>query len=742
MTSTPSAREFLFDGLKRILGDDGLAIGDGLSPSDQQRDYAQRWCETICRGIESHQSDRLAPASIMMASADTGTGKTLGYGVPLLLRASMGVKVGIATYSHALQTQFLGTPDKKGDLIRIADWLAQLGLGNLVIRRRVGRQAFISLSAVESLIARLRQHRAEEGLTVADLQELEPLVEFAMNANAGSPYSSGLIEDLVEELGGELPLGILPSSICLGLDSSPEDNFRYDEHLEQAEKADVVIFSHSYLSSCAQFRRGRLLDAPIDTLVVDEADRLADVAASSLRHDLSLRRCAKSITNIAGVEGKHAAELLDRVGELAHLAHRRHGEKAIALAEMTNDTKRTLAQNAAMALIALQAVIAKLKKRRNVSAEDLAELGDSEIALARFVRAADGTQSGDYGGGFLGAVSFSPIHSLPSISVLPVDQGAVMARLWDTDQEGGEDTRHTFSSVLLTSATLGVPGHFAEARERFQNIAYELGVRMQGLSKTGQFAQKPELDLWGSFEPEKFGGVRFILADPALPSPTLGPDEDNVAELNGEWLQYAASMVREASKSGGRTLVLCNSYKDVMLLAEALTQNGAANVIEQLRGRSSVDCQNRFLENEQAIWLSPTSWEGVNLPGAIQNLVVLRLPFGTIDATTRALLHAKGKYSDTAAKNILYARMMNATKRKLRQGIGRPIRSKSDKARIWIADARFPLSPSSQLPLRHPGVLQYSRMSRFEALHAVVPQRFQRALENASVMLRNGEVIG
>lgn len=742
MSSHPSAREFLFENIERILGDNGLAARDGIVASAQQREYARRWCEAICRGVEGQQKDGKAPPSMMLASADTGTGKTIGYGVPLLLRASMGVKVGVATYTHALQTQFLGTPGKKGDLVRIADWLAELGLGNLVIRRRVGRQAFISLSAVESLIARMRQHREEEGLHESDLEELEPLVEFAMNANSGSQFSSGLIDDLIDELGGELPLGIMPSSICLGIDSSPEDSVRYEEHLEQAENADVVIFSHAYLASSAQFRSGRLMDAHIDVMVVDEADRLAEVAASAFRHDLSLRRCAKSLAQIGGSDGGHAAELLNEVATLAHEAHLRKAEKAVALLEMMPSTKNQLVEKVGKAHKAIKTLISKLKSKGGTSGQDLSELTEIEVGLSRFIGAADSNDAGDYGNGFLGAVSYSPIHSLPSISVMPLDQGVIISRLWDMDLEAESEDGNPPCAVLLTSATLGVPGNFAEAKDRFKVIGYELGVRLNGKSRSGRFAQKPELDLWGSFEPEKFGGVRYILADPSLPRPTATQlDEDANAVLNEQWLAYAVKMVSEAKKAGGRTLVLCSSYKDVRTLADLLARSGVKGVVEQVRGMSGSLCQERFLENKESVWISPTAWEGVNLPGAIQNLVILRIPFRGADPTTRALLRAKSRYSGIDVESIMHAIRMNAAKRKLRQGTGRPIRSKDDKARIWIADPRFPLSPASQLPLRHPGALKYANIRRFEGFHAVIPKRFQRALENASVMLENGTVI-
>ena len=84
---------------------------------------------------------------------------------------------------------------------------------------------------------------------------------------------------------------------------------------------------------------------------------------------------------------------------------------------------------------------------------------------------------------------------------------------------------------------------------------------------------------------------------------------------------------------------------------------------------------------------------------------------------------------------------MNGTKRKLRQGLGRPIRTATDQARYWIADPRFPRHPNSSIALRHPESLVYSTAKQFTGLHAVVPYRFDGALENAEILLKNGEII-
>lgn len=729
--SSPTARQFIFDGLARILGDGGLALRDGFSASPAQRDYAQRWAEAICRSVEGRALDPASAASLVLSAADTGTGKTIGYAVPSMLRAAMGVKVAISTYTHALQQQYIGSPGRPGDLVRIAGWIHELGYGNLKIARRVGQQAFVSASATQALLQRMRLERDELGLTAQELRELDLLVEFSMEANEGK--NSGLIEDLREEYGGELPLGITAASICLSADSDEDDSRAYLEHIERAENADVLLISHAYLAATAAYRSGKLLEhGEIDSLVIDEGDRLIDVADSAFRFDTSMRRMSAALDLLGTAASKRASDAMKAMTEVAQSANP-DNLRALATCTLTPKMSAELMASAKAASTLINQVLKTAKASANMNAETKSTLEAGLYAIDRFMNTAE---SEGEGGMFMSAISYSPLRSLPSISVMPRSPGRILSKVWRSGRDEGTDIPAPIKSVMLTSATLGNTGHFQSARERYRTVAGELGIDLTGTATN----QRPELDLWASFEPEKFGQVRFVVADPSVPAPVQGIDDFEKAVLDESWTQYAVAMIRKAKQTGGRTLVLCNSYHDTNVLAQMLVDAGE-KVIQQLRGQSTKDLEPAFLEDPAAIWLSPTAWEGLNLPGAIQNLVVTRLPFGSVDVTTRAILTAYGRYTEQAAQKIVIGKMMNATKRKLKQGIGRPIRSKTDRAVIWIADPRFPMAAESQIPLRHPGKIEYSQIQRYPAMHSVLPKRFMPALERASVLLKSGEVI-
>jgi Rad3-related DNA helicase len=125
----------------------------------------------------------------------------------------------------------------------------------------------------------------------------------------------------------------------------------------------------------------------------------------------------------------------------------------------------------------------------------------------------------------------------------------------------------------------------------------------------------------------------------------------------------------------------------------------------------------------------------------IQNLVITRLPLQQVDEVNRALLTAQGRMTQVAVQSLVQAIAMNTAKRLFRQGMGRAIRARTDKARIWIADPRFPVPARSPLLQRYPDKITFGSSKPLAAFHAVVPTRFEVALNHTAVLLKNGEIL-
>jgi ATP-dependent DNA helicase DinG len=717
-------RDHLFGTLVKCLGDGGLAAKDGFEVQPGQRDYAQRWTETLARALED-RGGRSARPHLLMLGADTGTGKTIGYAVPALTLAAAGQRVAIATNTHMLQRQMLGTKDKPGDLVRVAGWLSDLGQGQIRIARRVGWQAFISAAAVMDAIIDLRAERGES-VTAAQMRDVEDLMEWAQQANEGR--CSGLIEDALELFDGELPAGLMPSEVCLSSDCPEQDRFAYETHIEASEAADVVIMTHQYMASSALYRRGKLSERGFTALVVDEADRLVDAAASTFRFNLSLRRLEATLAKIPGKAAESASELTAIAAQA--VAEAPFGKRGRALALAVVGQARQA--NILGCLSNLAAAIGKVSRKGDLEVMQKADLEEAAFVLGRVT-------NGKQGDVFAAAISISPTKRFPSISMVPIAPGRLLSKIWTADDAlqahvDGEEVQK-LSAVLFTSATLGVPGRVADPAQRFKSVAYALGV-----PTTSDERVVVDTRLWEQFEPVKFGAIRFIIADPSLSSPVLSVDDDSAAILNDEWVSYAADMVRKASGAGGRTLVLTRSYRETAMLSSLLQdQNG--RLIEQVREGGLAACVEPFVQDPKSVWISPSAWEGLNLPGMIQNLVITRLPLQQVDEVNRALLTAQGRMTQVAVQSLVQAIAMNTAKRLFRQGMGRAIRARTDKARIWIADPRFPVPARSPLLQRYPDKITFGSSKPLAAFHAVVPTRFEVALNHTAVLLKNGEIL-
>lgn len=713
--------------LLQCLGPGGLAMHDGFIAQPSQQDYSQRWAQTIAQSIEAHAQGNLRP-HLLLSGADTGTGKTIGYAVPALAMAAMGYRVAISTNSHQLQRQMI-TED--GDLPRVASWLVKLGYKQLKFARRVGKQGFISASAIELLLFTLESD-ANSGVSKAQIEEIVRLREWALLANEGEV--SGLIQDARDYFGGEIPCGIKADAICLSGDCDARDFYAYETHLEKAERADVVLVSHQYLASCAMYRKGKASSRGFSILVIDEADLLSVAAEDCFRFSLSVPRLHHLLGSIPGKDAALAAEKIAHLLSVCIDIKTLNNAQAIGLSSINFASREKLDAAIAEVSEALQGV----KTKKTMDRKQVEAIKEATIFIKRLTN----TQDGDF---FAAALSYSPSRKFPSLSLLPVFPGALLRSLWTDKSAERPDSRfdpeveqvraQQVQAVLFTSATLGNPGRGLSSVKRFSEIAIALGVP---LDNDGRACV--DLSMWSQFEPVKFGAVKFNLADPSIESPVVGVDDDNTAVLSDEWLEYALSMIVKAHQAGGRALVLTRSYRDTAAFSEELRKAGI-DVIEQVRGMTVTSCIERFKENKRALWISPTSWEGLNLPGLINHLVIPRLPFQAADELVKALLISKGAITKKSIDAILYAKSMNSLKRLLRQGIGRPIRSSKDKATIWIADPRFPLSAKSSLPMEFPTKIRMASNKTYAVLHDVVPRRFDRAVEMASLLLRNGEIL-
>ena len=137
-------------------------------------------------------------------------------------------------------------------------------------------------------------------------------------------------------------------------------------------------------------------------------------------------------------------------------------------------------------------------------------------------------------------------------------------------------------------------------------------------------------------------------------------------------------------KSDGRAFVLFTSYRDMQQVSGAMENFFARedmNILVQGGGAP----RSKLLEHFKS---TPRSfWGGVDVPGeALSNVIITRLPFAVPD---HPLIEAKLELIEERGGDPFTEYSLPEAILKLRQGIGRLIRTKSDRGIIVILDNRI-----------------------------------------------------
>ena len=228
------------------------------------------------------------------------------------------------------------------------------------------------------------------------------------------------------------------------------------------------------------------------------------------------------------------------------------------------------------------------------------------------------------------------------------------------NEELGEDLWRKKNSMILTSGTIAVDGNF-------DYIKKQLGMsdlnkwRMEEISKSSPFDFRKNCMLY--------------IAD-KMPFPNV----DDPKYIDGI-SQEISALIRV---SNGHALVLFTSYKPLRLIYKAIEKYITdIPLIAMKRGKNNAI--NDFKKSKNGVFFATGSmWEGINLPGDIlSHLIIVKLPFPIPDPISE---YERKQYPDMNAylDSVLVPNMLI----KLRQGVGRLIRSETDTGVISILDSR------------------------------------------------------
>lgn len=491
--------------------------------------------------------------------------------------------------------------------------------------------------------------------------------------------ASGTFAEAAESFGLQVPAPFTQDDLCV---LPGERSQHFDAHRRTADDAHVVITSHAMLLADAR-RWGRVLTQRTArrVAIIDEADALANAAENDA---------------VARVSFAALAALADKTGGVARVR------------AWTRDLRALASERCVAAGEAPVAIVGEVAAwLRDLDAEgELADERDALLAdLGEWLENVEARDAGS-------------LVERAGLSTASVDAGRVVSRLWNAGKERPAFLR----AAVLVSATLA-----PNDQNDFTELLRRVGVFSGNANFDAQASQVIALD--------EFGAMRFALADRAVPAPFAGNGTDNEAEpdrrptLNPQWIDYVVAGIEAAWGEGGRVLVLTASYADADAIGSKLR-----DVLVHGRGTKLGYWIEQFKAAPDAVLLTPAAWAGVDLPGLISHVVIPRIPFGPIeapvDAAYRKVAEARG-WSAESMRGLLVQRRRADAARRLRQGMGRGIRTATDEVQVWLLDPRFPL-PSAllrNLRLR----LTQGAAEPYVALAGAIPRRFRAAYEKASI---------
>ncbi len=619
----------------------------------------------------------MASGEHLLVQAGTGTGKSVAYLVPAILRAlERGEAVVVSTATLALQRQLVGR-----DLPRIVTALAPLLGRTPTFAVAKGRHNYVCKARLHAEVSAPEDDEDAAALFASPTtklgREAKRVRTWAFQTKTGDreelePAADPRVWRALSVSGSE----------CIGAAKCPYGDECFTELArEAAADADIVVTNHAMLVIHAL--EGVPLLPPHGVVIVDEGHDLADSVTNQATEVLTAgmveraaNRCRRiidaDIVAMLADAGDGLSLVLGEVAQPWPLRVVRDAEEGRQLlAQATLVPSLTAIRDAANnALVALASVS---KGDGDAPADVQADRLRARVAV---------TEVHDVAGRLL-ALKDHDVAWLdrsegraPVLSVAPLTVSGLLAM-----SLFGERT------IIVTSATLELGGDF-------DAIARSLGLRAEPRAldpdafhedpDEDPAAQRPDTVAWSSldvgtpFDPAR-QGMLYVASQLAPP----GRDGTSVEQL--------AELQALVEASGGRALALFSSWRAVdaaeAVLQPACTAMGV-HLLVQRRGMPVSDLVRRFAEDETSVLLGTLSlWQGVDVPGESCSLVVIdRIPFPRPDDPLHAARQAR---VDAAGGSGFMAVAVPRAALLLAQGAGRLIRSQRDRGVVAVLDSRL-----------------------------------------------------
>jgi ATP-dependent DNA helicase DinG len=597
-------------------------------------------------------NDTLTHGGVALIEAGTGTGKTLAYLIPAI---AAGRRVIVSTATKNLQEQLY-----KKDI----PFLQQIIPRKFRTTCMKGRSNYLCLYKLK---------RAEEMPVLEGLEEVDYFDEIRKWAARTETGDRAELTDLPENLSFWPHIDARAES-CVGQKCPEFDNCFITRMRQQALDSDIVIVNHHLFFADLALRGGDYGAVLPDysTIIFDEAHELEDVAASYFGCSVSSFRIADLLQDaqkLVITEPDKASEIMKAMARLAQRAdtfwlqfrgdrlesdraarYQRGpgpGDGRYRLAEnhfYSRDAKGNYQTTAAgESYVGLANALDRLIAALNVLKETPPELDN-------LLRRAEGLKFD---------LEFIVTGAEPDFVYWCEKRGrGVFLHATPIDVSGilEEKLFSTTHSAILTSATMTAGGEFDFIRKRL------------GIPAARELMVESHFD----FESQ---AVLYLPED--MPDPRsrdfLDASVDEIVQI------------LEATR--GRAFVLFTSLSSMRETYERVRGLVDYPILIQGQG-SKIGLLDRFRRTTGAVLFATSSfWQGVDVQGeALSCVIISKLPFAV---PTDPVVAARQRYIDEQGGNSFLEYSVPEAIITLKQGLGRLIRSTTDRGVLSILDPRL-----------------------------------------------------